>query len=72
MCGEVNLFTLRFSEDECSHGHVSNVLSDPVHLGHHPVHFAEILTWNSKCYLDISCLSVHYWKTPYVAQTKLI
>ena len=40
----VNLITFLVSEDEGSHRHVSNVLSDPVHLGHHPVHFVKILT----------------------------
>ena len=44
ICREVNLITLLISEDEGSHRHVSNVLSDPVHLGHHPVHFVKILT----------------------------
>ena len=38
----VNLITLLVSEDEGKHMHVSvsTVLSDPVHLGHHHVHFA--------------------------------
>ena len=40
---EVNLITLLVSEDEGSHRHVINVLSDPVHLGHHPVHFVQVL-----------------------------
>ncbi len=43
-CGVVNLITLLVSEDEGSHRHVSNVLSDPVHLGHHSVHLVNILT----------------------------
>ena len=51
ICGVVNLITLLVSEDEGSHRHVINVLSDPVHLGHHPVHFADVFTWNGKCYL---------------------
>ena len=38
---EVNLITLLISEDEGSHRHVINVLSDPVHLGHNPVHFVK-------------------------------
>ena len=42
--GVMNLITLLFSEDEGSHRHVSNVLSDPVHLGHHPVHSVQIPT----------------------------
>ena len=33
----MNLITLLLSKDEGSHRHVINVLSDPVHLGHHPV-----------------------------------
>ena len=49
----VNLITLLLSEYEGSHRHVINVLSDPVHLGHHPVHFADILTWSGKCLLYI-------------------
>ena len=44
ICRVVNLITLLVSEDEGSHRHVINVLSDPVHLGHHPVHFVKILT----------------------------
>ncbi len=36
---------LLVSEDEGSHRHVSNVLSDPVYLGHHPVHFVKVLTY---------------------------
>ena len=44
ICSVVNLITLLVSEDEGSHRHVSNVLSDPVHLGHHPVHFVQVLT----------------------------
>ena len=44
ICREVNLITLLISEDEGSHRHVINVLSDPVHLGHHPVHFVKVLT----------------------------
>ena len=44
ICREVNLITLLVSEDEGSHRHVINVLSDPVHLGHHPVHSRQILS----------------------------
>ena len=56
---EMNLITLLISEDEGSHRHVINVLSDPVHLGHHPVHFADILTCSGKCYLIMfECLSI--------------
>ena len=44
ICREVNLITLLVSEDEGSHRHVSNVLSDSVHLGHHPVHFINVFT----------------------------
>ena len=62
ICREVNLITLLISEDEGSHRHVINVLSDPVHLGHHPVHFADILTCSGKCYL-LSCLSVYKSET---------
>ena len=51
ICGEVNLITLLISEDEGSHRHVINVLSDPVHLGHHLVHFVGVFTLNGKCYL---------------------
>ena len=40
---DVNLITLLVSEDEGSHRYVSNVLSDPVHLGHHPVHTLQVL-----------------------------
>ena len=47
----VNLITLLIFDDEGSHRHVINVLSGPVHLGHHPIHFADIFTWNGKCYL---------------------
>ena len=43
-CREVNLITLLISEYEGSHRHVINVLSDPVHPGHHPVHFVKVLT----------------------------
>ena len=32
-------------KDEGSHWHVSNVLSDPVHLDHHPVHPIYVLTY---------------------------
>ena len=42
----MNLITLLVSEDEGSHRYVSNVLSDPVHLGHHPVHFVKVLSLN--------------------------
>ena len=42
ICRIVNLITLLVSEDEGSHRHVINVLSDPVHLGHHPVHFVQV------------------------------
>ena len=59
ICRVVNLITLMISEDEGSQRHVINFLSDPVHLGHHPVHFAYILTWNGKCYLNNSYLSVY-------------
>ena len=46
----MNLITLLVSEDEGSNRHVSNVLSDPVHLGHHPVYFVKILTLrNDEC-----------------------
>ena len=44
ICRVVNLITLLVSEDEGSHRHVSNVLSDPVHLGHHPVHLSDVFT----------------------------
>ena len=44
ICREVNLISLLVSEDEGSHRHVSNVLSDPVHLGHHPVHLSDVFT----------------------------
>ena len=40
----MNLITLLVSEDEGSHRHVSNVLSDPVHLGHHHVNLVKVLT----------------------------
>ena len=40
----VNLITLLISEDEGSYRHVINVLSDPVHLGHHPVHTVQVLS----------------------------
>ena len=40
----VNLITLLVSKDEGSHRHVSNILSDPVHLGHHPVQLVKVLT----------------------------
>ena len=52
ICRVVNLIVLLFSKDKCCHRHVINVLSNPVHLGHHPVHFANIFTCSSgKCYL---------------------
>ena len=40
----MDLITLPVSEDKGSNRHVSNVLSDPVHLGHHPVHLVKVLT----------------------------
>ena len=40
-----DLITLLVSEDEGRHGHVSYLLCDPVHLGHHPVHLVEVITW---------------------------
>ncbi len=40
----MNIITLLVSEDEGRHWHVSNVLSDPVHLGHNPVNFVQVLT----------------------------
>ncbi len=40
----VNLITLLVFEDENSNRYVNNVLSDPAHLGHHPVHFVKVLT----------------------------
>ena len=45
ICRVLNLITLLISEDEGSFRHVINVLSDPVHLGHHPVHSVQVLTW---------------------------
>ena len=51
ICGIVNLITLLISEDEGSHRHVINVLSDPVHLGHNAVHLADIFTCSEICYL---------------------
>ena len=39
------LITLLVSEDKGSHRHMIDVLSDPVHLGHHPVHFSNIFTY---------------------------
>ena len=59
----MNLITLLVSKDKGSHRHVINVLSDPVHLGHHPVHFADVLTWSGKCLLYNSCLSVFQSET---------
>ena len=59
----MNLITFLISEDEGSHRYVINVLSDPVHLGHHPVHFADILTCSGKYYLYNSCLSVYQYET---------
>ena len=56
ICREVNLITLLISEDEGSHRHVINVLSDPVHLGHHPVHFAGVPTWIGNYILQIFSL----------------
>ena len=44
VCRVVNLITLLVSEDKGSHRHMIDVLSDPVHLGHHPVHFSDIFT----------------------------
>ena len=44
ICRKVYFITLLVSEDEGSHRHVINVLSDPVHLGHHPVHMVQELT----------------------------
>ena len=43
ICREVNLITLLVSEDEGSHRHVINVLSDPVHLSHHSVNTLYVL-----------------------------
>ena len=56
----MNLITLLVSEDEGSHRHVSNVFSDPVHLGHHLIHCVYVLTWLKKLQI-LSFLKHSIW-----------
>ena len=49
----MNLITLLVSEDEGSHRHVINVLSNPVHLGHHPVHSIQIFSYDMVLFKEV-------------------
>ena len=46
----VDLIILIVSEDEGRHRHVSNVICDPSHPGHHLVHLAEESTLSEEFY----------------------
>ena len=53
ICWVLNLITLLVSEDEGSHRHVINVLSNPVHLGHHPVHSIQIFSYDMVLFKEV-------------------
>ena len=59
----MDLITLLVSEDEGCNWHMINVLCDPLHLAHHPVHLAEKLACDMLSRSDICVLL--FWVTCY-------